>query len=137
MRRFVFGAILTSMLLLVGVGAAMAAVRGSDMNVSTNGSYVNAGHYDFKYSGCSWAGGVAWDGYVSGTFQVTTANDHLNGKVDGYGYTKLVQANSSGSFPYSFCLEARDVTVHDSINIQVCREHIYGDDCSSVTRNRN
>lgn len=137
MHKVIGGTALTASLVLLGAGAALAAVRGSDMDVSTSGSYVNNGHYDFKYAGCQWGGGNAWDGYVSGTFVVTTANDHLNATVDGYGYTKLKQANDEGSYPYSSCIIGREVTIHDSIKIQVCRDHWYGDDCSSVTRNRN
>lgn len=121
-------------LILAGAGAAMAANSGY-MSVSTDGSYVSNGYYNFTYPGCRWGAG-AYDAYVSGTFVVTTATDHLNGKVDAYGYAKLVQANSRGRYPYSSCLSGRDVLVHSSANLQVCREHWYGDDCHSITENR-
>lgn len=121
-------------LMLVGAGVAMAANSGY-MSVSTDGSYVSRGYYNFTYPGCRWTPG-GYDGYVSGTFVVTTATDHLNAKVDEYGYAKLVQANKSGRYPYSSCLSARDVLVHSSINVQVCREHWYSDDCHSITAKR-
>ncbi len=121
-------------LLVLGAGAAMAATSGY-MSVSTDGAYVSNAYYNFKYSGCNFAPSQ-YDGYVKGTFVVTTATDHLNATVDGYGYTKLIQANSKGNYGFNNCIVARgDVLYHTSITLQACREHWYGDNCHATTKN--
>ncbi|GAA4702636.1 hypothetical protein [Nocardioides conyzicola] len=134
MRKLIIGTVATTTLFFAGAGAAFAAVSGS-LNVSTSGAATSGGTFNFKSAGCKW-GTNAWDGRVSGVFDVSTATDHLNGRVDGYGWTKLVQANSAGDYDYDYCISGRDVTVHDTIAIQACREHWYGDDCSSKEKSR-
>jgi len=136
MRKFLMGVAATALLFFVGVGAAVAVVNGS-ISVSTNGAYVSGGYYDFKYPGCKWSSTpAAWDGYVSGKFVVTASDDHLNATVDGYSWTKIVQGDSEKSYAFSKCIIARDVIVHDSLSLQACREHWYGDDCSTTTKYR-
>ncbi|WP_300681531.1 hypothetical protein [Nocardioides sp.] len=137
MRKTVLGILGTGALVIAGAGAAVAATSGG-LNVSTDGAYTSGGVYNFKYSGCRWGTSsvAAYDGYVGGTLVVTTPNIHLNAKVDGYGWAKIKQGNSKTSYGYSSCLSGRDVIVHGSISLQVCREHWYGDDCSSKTVNR-
>lgn len=123
-------------LVLAGAGAAWAATSGNDMSVSTNGAYVSNAHWGLKDSVCQFHTNPSeWDGHVSGKFVVTTATDHLNSTVDGYGWTKIVQANSKGTYSFDKCIIARgDVLYHESISLQACREHWYGDDCKKVTK---
>lgn len=132
--RLLTGAGLTTALAAAGAGAALAATSGS-IEVSTDGAHVTKGTYNFKSAGCKW-GGNAWDGYVAGTFSVDTPTDHLNGKVDGYGWTKLVQADSKRDYAFSTCLSGRDVLLHDSIALQACREHWWSDECHVTTVRR-
>ena len=84
----------------------------------------------------SGAANPAFDGYVGGKLVVTSHDAHLNGKVDGYGWVKLKQVNANTTISYSSCLSGRDVTLHGSIAIQVCKEKILADDCSSARVNR-
>lgn len=97
MRKLFWSAALTSGLIFVGVGGAFAAVSGS-ITVSTNGAYVSGGQYDFKHSSCQWTTG-GWDGWVAGSFVVTTPNDHLNDKVDSYPWQTVVQATRRSHIP--------------------------------------
>jgi hypothetical protein len=124
-------------LVLAGSGLAWAATSGNDLSVKTSGSYVNNAHGGLKDTACKFtfpSGAVGYDGHVSGTFVVTSPNDHLNGKVDAFGWAKLLQVNSAKSVAFDKCLQARDVDVHSSISLQACRDHWYGDDCSSATK---
>ena len=136
MRKSVLGAAGASVLLMLGAGAAVAANSGS-LNASTSGAYTSGGTYNFTSAGCQWSSSPAgYDGRVAGNLVVTSPNVHLNAKVDGYGWTKIKQANSATTYSYSSCIAARSVYVHSSISIQVCKEKVLADDCTSKTVNR-
>jgi hypothetical protein len=86
--------------------------------------------------GAGIAANPAYDGYVGGKFVVTSHDAHLNAKVDGYGWAKLKQVNSNTTVSYSSCISGRDVILHSSIAIQVCKDKVLADDCSSATARR-
>jgi hypothetical protein len=136
-KKAIFGSLGASALIMAGATTAYAAGIGT-LNATTSGAKTTGGTYNFKYSGCSWgpSGNPAYDGYVKGTFVVTAHDAHLNGRVDGYGWTKLKQVNSNTSVSYDYCLLGRDVTLHDSIAIQACKDKLLADDCTSATANR-
>ena len=136
-KKTVLGAVGAGTLVVMGAGAAFAATSGT-LNASTSGAHTTGGTYNFKYAGCQWgtAANPAYDGYVGGKFVVTSHDAHLNAKVDGYGWAKLKQVNSNTTVSYSSCISGRDVILHSSIAIQVCKDKVLADDCSSATARR-
>lgn len=134
MNRLILSGVGASAIVAATAGAAMALSSGG-LNVSTDGAYTYNGTYNFYSSSCRFATN-AWDGYVAGRWKVVTPNDHLNGTVDGYGWTRLKNGTAVGDVGYAYCIAARDVLVHDSISLQACREHWYGDDCKTSSAHR-
>ena len=50
-----------------------------------------------------------------------------------------MQANNNGSYGFNSLLDQGGTwgsTVQSSVNVQTCREHWYGDDCTSKTITR-
>lgn len=130
MRKSVMVSAVTVGLLGIGMGVADAANSGS-FTLSNSSAYVSGGAYNFY--AYQVRPGIYYPG-VSGTYVVNTATDHLNAKPDGYSYAKLVQANSVGSYSFNNYLTqggTGGVTVASGITVQTCREHYYGDDCTS------
>lgn len=134
-RKLAFAAASAAALVIAGAGAAIAATSGT-MSVSTDGAKVTSATYNFAYSGCQ-RSNRTYDAYLKGSFAVSTATDHLNAKVDGYGWTKIVQANAAKAYAFSVCIgPSGDMVYHNSVALQACREHWYGDNCSATTKRR-